>query len=81
MGVNSLPKTVTRQRRGWDLDPGPSAPESSSLTTRPPGGVGECIDMHNQSVSCSDSGTRRSNSSHSGLIAEFLHVIKGKLIR
>ena len=54
MGVNSLPKTVTRQRRGWDLDPGPSAPESSSLTTRPPGGVGECIDMHNQSASCSD---------------------------
>ena len=31
MGVNSLPKTVTRQRRGWDLNPGPSAPE---LTTR-----------------------------------------------
>ena len=34
MGVNSLPKTVTRQRLGWDLNPGPSAPESSSLTTR-----------------------------------------------
>jgi len=34
MGVNSLPKTVTRQRRGCDLNPGPSAPESSSLTTR-----------------------------------------------
>ena len=28
MGVNSLPKTVTRQRRDWDLNPGPSAPES-----------------------------------------------------
>ena len=26
MGVNSLPKTVTRQRRGCDLNPGPSAP-------------------------------------------------------
>jgi len=25
MGVNSLPKTVTRQRRGCDLYPGPSA--------------------------------------------------------
>jgi len=25
MGVNSLPKTVTRQRRGYDLNPGPSA--------------------------------------------------------
>ena len=27
MGVNSLPKTVTRQRRGFDLNPGPSTPE------------------------------------------------------
>ena len=26
MGVNSLPKTVTRQRRDCDLYPGPSAP-------------------------------------------------------
>ena len=34
MGVNSLPKTVTRQRRGCDLNPGPSAPESGTLTTR-----------------------------------------------
>jgi len=33
MGVNSLHKTVTRQRRGCDLNPGPSAPESSTLTT------------------------------------------------
>ena len=31
-----LPKTVTRQRRGCDLNPGPSAPESSTLTTRLP---------------------------------------------
>ena len=36
MGVNSLPKTVTRQRRGCYLNPGPSAPESSTLTTRLP---------------------------------------------
>ena len=36
MGVNSLPKTVTRQRRGCDLNPGPSAHESSTLTTRLP---------------------------------------------
>ena len=36
MGVNSLPKTVTRQRRGCDLNPGPSAPESSTLTARLP---------------------------------------------
>jgi len=32
MGVNSLPKNVTRQRRDCDLNPGPSAPESSTLT-------------------------------------------------
>ena len=37
MGVNSLPKTVTGQRSGCDLNPGPSAaPESSTLTTRLP---------------------------------------------
>jgi len=36
MGVNSLPKTVTRQRRDCDLNPGPSAPESSTLITRLP---------------------------------------------
>jgi len=34
--VNSLPKTVTRQCRDCDLNPGPSAPESSTLTTRLP---------------------------------------------
>jgi len=36
MGVSSLPKTVTRQRRDCDLKPGHSAPESSTLTTRLP---------------------------------------------
>jgi len=34
--VSSLPKTVTRQCRGCDLNPGPSVPESSTLTTRLP---------------------------------------------
>jgi len=34
--VNSLPKTVTRQRRDCNLNPGPSAPESSTLITRLP---------------------------------------------
>jgi len=38
MGVDSLPKTVTRQRRGCDLNPGPTAPESSTPTTRLPFG-------------------------------------------
>jgi len=32
LGVNSLPKTVTRQHCNCDLNPGPSAPESSTLT-------------------------------------------------
>jgi len=36
MGVNSLPKTVTRQHHDYDLNPGPSAPESSTITTRLP---------------------------------------------
>ena len=36
MGVNSLPKIVTRQRPDCDLNPGPSVPESSTLTTRLP---------------------------------------------
>ena len=34
--MNSLPKTVTRQRRDCDLNPDPTAPESSTLTTRLP---------------------------------------------
>ena len=34
--MNSLPKTVTGQRRDCDLNPGPSAPESSTLTSRLP---------------------------------------------
>jgi len=34
MGVNNFPKTVTRQRRGCDLNPGPAARESSTLTTQ-----------------------------------------------
>ena len=36
MGMNSLPKTVTRQRRDCDMNPCPSVPESSTLTTRIP---------------------------------------------
>ena len=34
--MNSLPKTVTRQRRGCDLNPDPTAPESSTIATRLP---------------------------------------------
>ena len=36
MAVNTLPKTVTRQRRDCDLNPGPSESESGTLTTRLP---------------------------------------------
>ena len=36
MSVDSLPKTVTRQRRDCDFNQSPSAPESSTLTTRLP---------------------------------------------
>ena len=43
MGVNSLPKTVTRQRRDCDLNPGPSAPEFSTLTTRLPSHPKLCL--------------------------------------
>ena len=37
--MNSLPKTVTRQRHGCDLNPGPSASESSTLITRLPNSI------------------------------------------
>jgi len=36
MGVSSLPKTATRQRRDCDSNPCSSEPESGTLTTRPP---------------------------------------------
>ena len=54
MGVNSLPKTVTQQCRGCDLNPGPSAPESSVLTTRLPSHP----DSHPQSKKVKFSHTR-----------------------
>ena len=40
--MNSLPKTFSRQRRDCDLNPGPSVPEFSTLTTtwrRNPAGI------------------------------------------
>ena len=36
MGVNSLPMPVTRQHCDCDLNPRPSVPEYSTLTTRLP---------------------------------------------
>jgi len=47
MGVNSLPKAVTRQCHDCDLNPGPSAPKYTMLTTRPP-------IVNNNNVSCND---------------------------
>jgi len=47
MGVNSLPKTVSRQRRGCELNPGPSTPESSTLITRLPSHLHKEISTRN----------------------------------
>jgi len=47
MGVNSLPKTVTRQRHDCDLNPRPTAPESmqhsNHSATEPPGFNGRVL--------------------------------------
>ena len=40
--MNSLPKTVTRQRHDCDMNPGPSVLESSTLTTRLPSHPNTC---------------------------------------
>jgi len=56
MGVNSLPETATRQRRDCDLNPGPSAPESSTLTTRLPSHPTKTNNEHNMSKWYDDTG-------------------------
>ena len=43
--MNSLPKTVSRQRRGCDLSPGFTAPQSSTLTTRLPNHPADCFHL------------------------------------
>ena len=63
MGVSSLPKTVTRQRRGCDVNPGPSAPESSTLTTRLPS-------HHSMGVARG----KRLRASHRGQLAHFVGI-------
>jgi len=50
--VNSLPKTVTRQRHGYDLNPGPSAPQSSVLTTQLPSHPYLCIQLYDAVTMC-----------------------------
>ena len=74
MRVNRLPKTVTRQRRGCDLNPGLSALESSKLNIRLPS-------HPNNGLQCQNTTVYRSNVSlfkiyrmntHSELIAPHL---------
>jgi len=67
MGVNSLPKTVIRQRHDCDLNPGPSAPESSTLTTRLP----------SHPSSSSSSSNNNNNNSHDNVYSA---VIMTKVI-
>jgi len=52
MGVISLPKTVTRQRRDCDLNAGRSASEYSTLTTRLPShnAATQLIDLQTKST-------------------------------
>ena len=68
--MNSLPKTATRQRRGCDLNPGPSAPESSTLTTRLPSHpdhvtTNSCVASYLRTVSSSSFLIRSSSSTAS----------------
>ena len=58
--MNSLPKTVTRHRRDCDLNPGPSAPESSTLTTRLPSHLGLYTSASIQDYMACHAGDRRS---------------------
>ena len=55
--MSSLPKTVTRQRRGCDLNPGLSAPESSTLTTRLPSHL-HTVTRELSNAVCADSSRR-----------------------
>ena len=62
--MNSLPKIATRQRRDCDLNPGPSAPESSMLTTRLSSHPGERRNIYSYSYSfnnsCQTAGVKQS---------------------
>ena len=57
MGVNSLPKTVTGQRRGCDLNPGHTATESSTLTTRIPSHPSDCTRNNLDTINLPDAVT------------------------
>jgi len=71
--VNSLPKTVTRQRRDCDLNPGPSAPESIKLTTRLPSHASITKLNKSAAVQCNVLQTCEKNI---GISAHFTHLRK-----
>jgi len=82
MGVNSLPRTVIRQRRGCDLNPGTSAPESSTLTTRLPSGGEACSNTDRLEVvgamrGTGADGTATVDRTHA---AELTHVISTRTL-
>ena len=58
-GCEQFSETVTRQRRDCDLNPGPSAPESSTLTTRLPSHCYITTHTHTHPFNGSLSGTTR----------------------
>jgi len=80
--MNSLPKTVTRQRHGCDLDPGPSVLESSRLNTWLPSRPAEergiimstALRFLSVCVCCSQAYLRN----YSRIFTIFLHVIYGR---
>jgi len=67
MGVNSLPNTVTRQRRDCDLNPGPTAPESQmtdrqrdgqTVATQTPTGMIRALILHHRTKFHDDCSSR-----------------------
>ena len=67
MDVNSLPKTVARQRRGCDLNPGPTVSESSMLATRLPSHPVYCSEL-------------LSSSSPAAVVASLTHTVADRLL-
>jgi len=72
MGVNRLPKTVTRQHRGCNVNPDPTAPESSTLTTRLPSHQLQLLpqpkSLMEQSVAAQNRQKHNTNIQHSQLL-------------
>jgi len=88
--VDSLPKTVTRQRRGCDLNPGLSALESSTLTTRLASHPVTGITLHNIGASTPSSisgyatgppSCDHTTQKNGGVNVEFWRYARGNTIR